>query len=92
MAPKGQRPSKPPEDSSSEGRLVGPLCLELIVETRPSHRWQDSVPRAALLLLGFAQSDDNAHNVDDHVDLGRLDRAARTTTALLDKLGRRWSR
>lgn len=46
------------------------------------------IPRAALLLLGFARHGENAHARDEHVDLDRLNRAANTLADLIDTLGR----
>jgi len=46
-----------------------------------------AVPRAAMVLLGFALPSDNAHGPDEHVDLNRLRRAAVTIGELLGSPG-----
>lgn len=47
------------------------------------------LPRAAVILLGFALPTDNAHGADEHVDLDRMRRAASTMANLINRLGRR---
>lgn len=49
-----------------------------------------AIPRAAMLLLGFALPSDNAHGPDEHVDLRRLARAAATIGELLGSPGDLW--
>jgi acetylornithine deacetylase/succinyl-diaminopimelate desuccinylase-like protein len=47
-----------------------------------------AIPRAAPVLLGMALPSDNAHGVDEHVDLDRMRRAAGTIAELVNQLGR----
>jgi acetylornithine deacetylase/succinyl-diaminopimelate desuccinylase-like protein len=47
-----------------------------------------AIPEAAVVPLGFARHGENAHSVDEHVDLDRMHRAAHTIADLVNRLGR----
>ncbi|HEU5473655.1 MAG TPA: M20/M25/M40 family metallo-hydrolase [Actinophytocola sp.] len=47
-----------------------------------------AIPAAAVVPLGFARHGENAHSVDEHVDLDRMHRAAHTIADLVNRLGR----